>query len=527
MKQTKKFMRLKESGQMPPSSMLQTIHPEVMQSIDFLSEHFDNEIVRDFAWFLAENVTVDKISSFGERTFHGGLLGTINQNSSQGVYNPDEIPFEIYEKMARDPQIALGLALLTLPIIARPWSFECNDRKIQIFMHHIFEKHIRKILKYLLTSLKYGYSVNEKVFQRVNMKIEDIDEDGKKTVLFNGKVITYKKIKSLHPSSVNVMMDNKDNLNGFVQFTSKSPFIRIPKSKALWFANDNEFGNWYGKSRLKNIYKVWYWGELLQQFMLRYFERKGSPTTIVFAPPGESVDSSGNRVSNLDVAARIGRMVTENSVVTLPSAFKDGNKMWDMVHLQDDKRGEMFVEALNFIDVKKLRGLLIPERTLTQGESGSFSMASAHTDVFWLQEEGLISDLEDVVNEQLVEPILQLNFAPGEMTPCRYKIDELNWDRKTLVKDVLDKVFSYLSTVARQGKVPKSLPDISEMLKILEIPEGTFDSLLFDGIEPLQSNSDGDPKNNPDKPKGTSGAVGTGKKTSAQRAKKERKESKS
>ena len=98
------------------------------------------------------------------------------------------------------------------------------------------------------------------------------------------------------------MIDNKENFAGFEQKLHGKD-VKIPTNKSFIFTNDKgeSFGNLFGTSRLKAVYEVWYWWVALIQFMLRYYERKGSPPIIVRYPPGKSRDGTENADSALSL----------------------------------------------------------------------------------------------------------------------------------------------------------------------------------------------------------------------------------
>jgi len=173
--------------------------------------------------------------------------------------------------------------------------------------------------------------------------------------------------------------------------------VSLDADKCFLFSVNADFGNFFGQSRLKPAYKPWYWKEVISQFMLRYFERRGSPATVVTHPIGGGIDVDGNEYDNTEIALRIGQNLVENSVVTLPfEPNKEGVNQWELAYLQDEKRGEMFVEALNYLGAQILRSMLVPERVMTQDLStGSFSMASSHAEIFLLSQEGLVAEMEN------------------------------------------------------------------------------------------------------------------------------------
>ena len=216
--------------------------------------------------------------------------------------------------------------------------------------------------------------------------------------------------------------------------------------------------------------------------MLRYFERRGSPATVVQHPLGGGIDVNGNEYDNSEIALRIGQNLVENSVITLPfEPNKEGVNQWDLSYLQDEKRGEMFVEALNYLGAQILRSLLIPERVMTQDLStGSFSMASSHAEIFLLSEEGLVAEMESAINSEVIPSLVQYNFKPKKIVECNVRIESIQYDRKRILKEILIEMIRNMNTMLKIGKAPNLMPSLSEMSEVLGIPLRTFEEEWVD-----------------------------------------------
>jgi len=236
--------------------------------------------------------------------------------------------------------------------------------------------------------------------------------------------------------------------------------VQLGPEKCFIFthAKGENFGNLFGSSRLKNVYDVWYWWSALAQFILRYFERKDSPPIITRFPPGKSKDGD----SHSEIALKMGKALMSETVATLPSIVYEGKKdayKWDIEYLMDDKRGEMFVSALNALEIKMLRGLFVPERVLTQDlRTGSYALSRTHFNIFIMELDGLIADLEDHFTRYVVRDLVEYNF--GANAPKAYiDIERLSKQRQ----EFLAKIFFEM---AKQGMVMPGLKEIARELKI-------------------------------------------------------------
>ena len=429
---------------------------------------------------------------------HPTYTGTMAETF--GTFYPDDIPVDTYVKMKQDPQIAIGLAIIKLPLVSLNWVIDCDDKDVAAFVTESIKLIWRRLIKSMLTAIDFGFASHEKVWWRYPMDISSVTATGRKKTHFSGVAEIYKKIKAHYPDTIRIRTEAKTgDFLGIIQEIGGGDTVSLDKDKCFFFAIEDDFGNYFGGSRLKNAYKPWYWKEVLYQFMLRYYERRGSPPTIVTFPPGVNLDASGNEVDNAAVALKIGQSLIENSVVTIPfEETKDGREnQWKVNYLHDEKRGEMFIQCISHLETQMLRGLLIPERTVTQDIStGSYSMAASHAEAFLLAQEGLISQIEDSINEQLIPPLVEFNFKPKQRIPCRLQLEEIQHGRKKLLKEIYVEIIRNINTFAKAGMVPNLLPSLSEMGNILKIPMATFDE-EYVNISPT-NNADGNGAGNVD-----------------------------
>ncbi len=417
-------------------------------------------------------------SMHNEMTRYGSpLVTSAFQSDVLGIYNPDTIPIDTYLKMKTDPQVAIGLAMIKMPLYSLGWNVECEDVDIREFVRAALKPIWTKLIKSMLTAVDFGFASHEKVWVLKPMNV--VTKTPRLKTHFKGKAEVYKKIKVHYPSTIRIRTDRQtDEFLGIVQQAGMGgQLISLDAEKCFLFALQDEFGNYFGRSRLKPAYKSWYWKEVLTQFMLRYFERRGSPATVVQHPMGGGLDKSGNEYDNSEIALRIGQNIIENSVVTLPfEPDKEGQNQWKIDYLQDERRGEMFVAALNYLGAQILRGLLTPERVMTQDLStGSFSMASSHAEIFLLSEEGLAEEMEEAINREIVPPLVEFNFKPKKVVKCNIRIEKIQYDRKRILKEILVEIIRNINTMVKAGKAPSLMPSIIEMSNVLGVPLRAFD----------------------------------------------------
>lgn len=434
---------------------------------DEIASKFSGEILDDFAKFLTERNKDGAI--MGELTKSAGKL---NVGAIMSDMNPDVIPISVYEKMKLDYQVSIGLSIIKLPILAQNWSVRCADEKIRLFVKQTLRPVWRRLMKNTLTSVDYGYVVCEKVWENEKVKLTTGEDEDMK-VLFDRDSLIYKKIKAIYPGDVRIVTDKHNTYMGFEQSGSiGGDDVFVPSEKSFLFTNEEEFSNFYGRSRLKGAYTPWYMKQIVMQFLMKYLERRGIPPIIVTAPPGHIRKQDGTLIDNLTSGLNLGKSMLSNTVGVKPyTESKNGNPQWAIEYLKDDQRGSQFLEVLNWLDVGILRGILVPERAITQDSgTGTFSMSQTHADFFLLAEEGLITDIEEAYNEQIVQPLVNVNFVGRN--PCFIQIDTLQFGKKEMIKNLLVRLLDKADTFLQEtGSYPfDAMPDLEKLAEIVEVP---------------------------------------------------------
>ncbi len=450
----------------------------------FSEKVFDRELQDKFSTFLKGEVKVKGSKSSMEQetpVVHIGEKTRIDNpaisgvEKEYGVYNPSDLTIDTITRMKEDPQVSAALAFIKLPIIALPWRVECEDEKIAKTVEFALKRVWTQLISSTLTAIEYGFSSHEKVYHIEDIKVRSKAKTGKAKTFYSGRALLYKKIKSHYPDSIIINMNDKDDFVGVSQQQTQGGLVTIDAQKCFLFTHEGEFGNPFGKSRLKACYKYWYWKELMYQFMLMYFERRGSPTVVATAPLGKSTDKSGLRRENLDIALDLAGSLLSNSVAAIPyqTNKQSHENMWALNYLLDDKRGEMFIQAINHLDSSILRSVWIPDSTV--GEGSSFGQASVHADLFMMAEEGLVAQIVKAINDQVVPILVEANFRPSMVRDCYVEMENLNFNRKVALKEIFLEMMRNIDNMVQIGMRPKIYPDLEAMAKVLQIPVSTLE----------------------------------------------------
>ena len=323
---------------------------------------------------------------FGEQGVYKDPKGEL---PDQEDFNPSDFDLEIYDKMLTDGQVKAGLDMIKLSTTAKGFVVQGDDpetKKYADFINENFELirgNIEDVLGEMLTALDYGYSCTEKVFER--------DSRGH---------IVLKKLKVLNPHSVRVKTDKFGDIE-YIKQRVGSKVIKIPAGKIIWYAHDKRFGNPYGQSVLRTTYKHWFIKDKMYRFANIAYERYGTPLLV------GKVQDAKDTAKMKDLMKRI------NGMTGL--AISGGDELTAIQGSNAD-----FVGYIEHHDRKIMESMLVPPMMLglSRGQSGSYALSTNQFDVFMFRLQALQRDLKALIEEEIIRPLVDLNFPNVRKYPA-------------------------------------------------------------------------------------------------------------
>jgi hypothetical protein len=302
-------------------------------------------------------------------------------------FNPEDFDLEVYEKMMKDGQVKAGLDMIKLAVTARGFNVTGDSPETKQYAEFINENfelirgNMEDVVGEMLTALEYGYSCTEKVF---------IQDKGK---------IMLKKMKVLNPHSVQAKTDRFGDLEYVLQSIG-SKQIKIPANKILWYAHDKRFGNPYGQSALRTTYKHWFIKDKMYRFANIAYERYGTPLLV------------GNVEDPKDVSKMQSLLAKINGLTGL--AISGGDKIQAVQGTNAD-----FISYIEHHDRKIMESLLVPPMLIStgRGQNGSYALSSNQFDIFIIRLEALQRDLKALLEEEVIRPLIDLNFPNVKAYP--------------------------------------------------------------------------------------------------------------
>ena len=238
--------------------------------------------------------------------------------------------------------------------------------------------------------------------------------------------------------------------------------MTLEPGKCFLFTYDGEAGNFYGRSRHESI-RTHAWGPWTELSRKRnqYFAKVAGVVPVIEYPEGESRDAHGAVQSNFDLARAVLQNLGQGKGVAMPNIFAryagdlarsgidlEQLKAWHISFLEtNEQHGREFTETMRHLESLMLRGWLVPERAVTEGQYGTKAEAGEHAKLALTAAELLLEDILRCVNWYLVNPLVVLNFgrrAENSVTLVRGGLDPAE---QAFFRELIQKVLAAPSNV--------------------------------------------------------------------------------
>lgn len=342
---------------------------------------------------------------------------TISYSFSEGVlFRPTTAgTYADYRELRKDPTAALGRGLLVSGVLGGSWSVESDEGVNEAAVDFI--KTLMPLREEIMRNavgfgrVDFGWMGFEKVFTV---------KDGR---------LTLEKLKPLLQDMTTILIDRQGNFTGYKQqsvFTAL-PII-VPLEKCLHIAFDVEGGDLYGTPLLEHIRATQSSWDDCDAGAKRYDTKIAGSHFVVHYPPGTS-EVDGETVDNSEIANKLLTALESSGSMALPSTTADYiqelvdsnvSKLyeWDVTLLSDTSaRQPTFIERLKYLDALKIRGLILPERSMLEGQFGTKAEAGEHIGLAVTGMQEIDKAITREINSQCVDQLLDLNWGlpPGSV----------------------------------------------------------------------------------------------------------------
>jgi phage gp29-like protein len=347
----------------------------------------------------------------------------ININTGDTGYVINDVSFFRTMKN-KDTHIRAAVSSIVDAITSRKWEItpalqSKSALKVATFVEHVLRdmtKNFSEILRNMVEAIVEGISIQECIWRRADGKIYLHDAE--------------------YRSPEDFEIDSKGNLF-FRSNMGKS--IPLPRAKFLIYAHKGNTYNPYGESVLgESIFWMYYFKKVIWKFRLRFLERFGNPIMI-------------HKFQTEEERVRVFHALTylaSKGALQVP----DGSSLEAVEVSRDTADFKSAIEDLN----KEIEIAIVGQTaTMTRENGGSYASDYIRQDQYYNKIGSLLNDIESEINNQIIKPLVQLNFPREKYFP------KITFDKNDDVLKIKETERNL--SVIRQG-IPLKLIDIYRSL---------------------------------------------------------------
>lgn len=354
----------------------------------------------------------------------------------------DAATFKTYREMRGNPTVAIARIAAQCPIRGADWSYEAVDAEglprideAVALIRTVMDRQRSRVIKHMLSAYDYGFASFEKVF----------GNDGGRIVIERLKPLLADITKPLEHKQTGALLGVR---NGDVN---------LFEDKSVIWSYDAEPGNHWGRSRHENIRTTAYnaWRDLLRR-QGQYITKVAGAIPMIEYEPGESQVENGEDKDNFEIAQRVLENLSQGLGVAMPRQFskfaeeliRSGANFrdlqaWSISFLESaGSHGSDFVQQMKHHESLMLRGWLVPERAVTEGQFGTKAEAGEHADLAIAIAELDLIEIGEILNEQVVDQLLALNFGNEYCGKVVMKPAGLSDDQKAFTRNMISTVLT-------------------------------------------------------------------------------------
>lgn len=378
------------------------------------------------------------------------------------TYNPSQLVtkrgLHVFDAMRMDDQVKAAMQFKKLAVLAPGWEIqgpeeEGDDWIVKRFVEDQLERMpgtLTQSLLEIMSALDYGYSITEKVFEIV--------PDGE-----FANLVGLKKLQTVSPHGVELVINEFGELERVTQESlTKSGSVDLPKDKLVVWSHQKEFGNWYGRSDLEAAYRAWWAKNNVYKWLQMFLERFGIPPLFFTYNADKYIESEIEELKTL---------IKGIQAATMGVIPMRGEDSLDLLTPENRQQvAAAFEPAINMYNNDISRSLLMPGLLgmTSDASEGSFARSKVHFDAFMLVIDYLGQDLEEtVVNEQIIRPLVDINFNTDGVYPV--------WRRLPASDDTRLDIYETWANLVSAKIVKRQAADERHIRSALEFPEREID----------------------------------------------------
>ncbi|MBS1714169.1 MAG: DUF935 family protein [Armatimonadetes bacterium] len=302
--------------------------------------------------------------------------------------------YETYDEMQKDSMVQTVLTLKRLAVVSGGFTLEPSGdheraRRVCRFVEEAFarmEGSPLDVLRNAMDAFAKGWSVQETVYR------------------LDGGRIWIETVRPKDPSLFGLKVDRFGRIEGLTLRLPGEGETSLDPSRFLVYMNRRNYAQPKGRSDLDAAYRHWQAKQGLLAAWKLHLEKFAMPTVLGRFERGLPSDEQASLLRAL-------QDVQNNTAVTFPSEIEvsllGGGK--------EPSTG--FQEAIEFHNREIARAVLGQTLTTDEGRRvGSLALGKVHLQILLLQVNAIRRELaETVMTEQLVRPLVEANFGPGDV----------------------------------------------------------------------------------------------------------------
>lgn len=405
--------------------------------------------------------------------------------SMDGLIYPLEPRLDIYSylRLLRDPTIALARCLMVAPITLVPIIVKVDpdapEGAEEIVQSQIIDRKDTWMKLALEGCIDFGWTAFENVYE-YNKKTDAVELKKSKQLLHE---ITYLRANPYTGDFAGIMQDN----------IITGERVYLDQNKVQLFNFDQRGSNWYGNSVLDNAIlpsRRWY---EIEDMAVGYMRKIGGAHWVIKYPVG-TTNCNGKEKDNSEIAQELLNNLEANGAIAIPQDLelfryeKDNGQTqsWQIENMTDSgATSASYADTLRYYDTLKVRGMMLPERMILEGEFGTKAEAVAHSEAavagMEMRYRGIVRDMDAQTKRQL----LALNFGEEYRDCVKLEPAEITRDDKAFMKELYNSLLGNSDV----GHVVASGVDIEQLQQLLAIPKNEKQEEVLNKI---QENMQGD-----------------------------------
>lgn len=244
--------------------------------------------------------------------------------------------------------------------------------------------------------------------------------------------VTLRKIDWRPPETLTFLLDGQGEFDGFRQrtfFQGRTIDVKIPKERALYFANGEEERPFYGVSLFESAF--YHWDKKVKLYYIVHMaaQRAAVGTRVGTMPPNPTKTDKNNFITAL-------RDMGMAQYIVLPSAD------WTVTSLSEVSSQFDYLGLVNHHDSQMSKSVLAAWFDANQGrgsgESTLVDFGNENDETFMMMEQAIMDDMAWVINQRVVPRFIDWNFGTGRYPEFRW--GTLTEEQQAAVQDTFDKL---------------------------------------------------------------------------------------